>query len=554
VDRLGGGKPEALAVAALAALFLYVWLVIDPRLIFHGAGTISNFPVFKTGFGPLLDSICRPGGVVEYVTAFLAQLFIRSWAGAAVIVGLGWALLRVTDASVRLIRAPSLRFLRFAGPVALAITFARYRFEIQAYLAFVASAGLAVLVCRRSSRLNLLWLLGGSVAIYQIAGGAYVAYTAVCVLHEGFVCARWWRAAVLLLTLMLTPFAIGVLVFGYGPWEASTLLLPFSPGSLIHLIVPTSDEVPDGPAGLNAAVELLAAAGLYVVFLMSLLLNGFHRLLRSGPAGSARKAGERARPARRSVFRAVALAAAVAGLALVPDYRQRDAIESDYLAYHGRWSELVERAHGYSNGPLVLNSVNRALFHTGQLADRMFQFRQIGRDVLLLGRDPHVPFDEEAGLSAPRLWRRAQLHIDLGLLAVAKKELVALADFVGPRPLILRELALVTLAAGDTGAARILLGELSKSLFDSGWAAEKLALLDNDDRLAADPEIRRLRSGACSSDGTSSMLAVMDIYDMYLDDSEVLRRVLADYPANRMAFEYLAALRLLDRQPSGVAR
>jgi len=542
------------------ALYLYTWLAIAPHLIFHGAGTISNFPVFRTGISPLLDSISRPGGAVEYASAFLAQLFIRSWAGAAVIVGLGWVLLRVTDASVRLVRAPSLRFLRFAGSAALALTFAQYLFEIQSYLAFAASTGLAVVVCRRQFRPTILWLLAGSFVVYHLAGGGYVVYAVVCALYEGHVRGRWWGAVAVLSTVALTPFALGMLVFAYGPWEAYTLLLPFSPGGLIHLIIPTRTVMSESLPATNAVVQILVATGFYLVSVSSFLVNGLSRLVRSGPV-----------PARRGLCRVLVLAATVAALAPVYDHDRRDGIEADHLAYHGRWSELVERAHGYSPTPLVLHSVNRALFHTGELADRMFAFRQTGAHVLFLGGDGQIP-PNDSNFPAPLAWRRAQLHMDLGLLRLARLEFVTLTEYLGARPMILRGIALVALALGDVGTARVSLGELSKSLFDSGWAAEKLARLDSDGHLEADPEIRRLRGRMCSTEGTSSelylqparlipffkpkhgdemaltMMGVEETFEGSVDGEELLERLLADDPGNRMAFEYLMALRLLGRQ------
>lgn len=547
---LGEHQSKALTAIILTVLFLYTWLVIEPCLIFHGAGTIPNFPVFKTGLASFFAAISRPGGLVEYVTAFLAQLFSFSWLGAAIIVGLGWALFLVTNAFARLIGDSSLRLLRYAGPLALFITFAQYRFELAAYLAFLISMGLAVLVCRWSFRLSLLWQLLGSVAIYHLAGAAFIVHALCCALYEERLHGRRqrWRAGVHLASLALIPSALGMLAHGYGLWEAFTLLLPISPESLIHLIVPTSTVSQDEIGGLNAMVEIATALLFYLVAVIPLLVKTLRGLISPGRVKSWRRNTDGEQPLRRRILQALALAIIGVGLVMAPDYQKKDLIESDYLAYHERWTELVERAQGYYLTPLVLNSVDRALFHVGLMADRLFAFPQIGGDVLLLGREPQIPFSEEVDFRAPRLWRRAQLHIDLGLLAVAKAELVILTDWMGARPLITRKLALLAMATGDLGSARILLGELSQSLLDSKWAAVKLAAMGSDAQLAADPEIRRLRERMCSTEATSSMIAVQDIFDMYIDDVEILKRILAGYPNNRMAFEYLASLYLLERQ------
>jgi hypothetical protein len=546
--RLGGVDPDTIAAASVPALFLYAWLVIKPCLIFHGAGTISNFPVFKTGIGSFLDTMSRPGGAVEYASAFLGQLFVWSWAGAAAIVGLGWLLFRVTDAAAQFVRDPSLRILRFAGPVALAVTFAQYRFEVQTYLAFAASIGLAVVVCRMPLRWTIPSLFAGSLAVYYLAGGGYVVFAACCAMYEGRVRQRRWGTVAALSTVALIPFAMGMLGFGYDPWEAYTPLLPFSLHHLVHLLLPTA-TAPGGLPGSVSLVEVGAAAGFCLVCVLPMLGKGIRSLVRPGPVASRRWAVNRQGLSRRRPVRILAFAAAVVGLVLVTNHERRDELEADLLACQGKWPELVERAQRYSPSRLVLHSVNRALLHTGELSDRMFAFRQTGGDVLLLGRDPRVPYQWGRPLpTAPCLWRRATVFMDLGLLHVALAELVQLTEHIGYRPMVLKQISLAALAVGDIGTARVSLGMLAKSLFDSDWATEKLALLGRDDLLAADPEIQRLRRRMCATTGTASRRAIRDIMETFVDDEGVLERLVAGAPGNDMAFEYLAAMRLLDRQ------
>lgn len=554
--RLISGDPEALFAVILPALWLYTWLAVGPHLIAHGAGTISNFPVLWTGTRFLWETVAKPGGAVEYASAFLAQLFFDSRAGAAVIVGLGWTLWRATDAAVQVIRVPSLRFLRFVGPMAMAITYAQYRFELQTYLAFATSAGCAVLVCRRPWHQTLPCFLVASPLVYALAGGGHVVYAVICALHEVHVRRRRWGAVLALSTIALTPFTVGMVVFDYGPWDAYTLLLPFSPGRLVHLLVPTTpDHQSDGFPGVSSAIELLTAAVFYLACLLPMLFKTIRLLVWSSPAPIVRPAVTRKTPSRPGLRRFLRTAMVVVALILVTNRERRDLIETDFLAYQGRWSELLGRAHGYARSALVLHSVNRALFHTGQLGDHMFEFQQTGADVLLLGRDYRTPFDwENMIVTAPRLWRRAMLFKELGLLHAAKTDLLELTENLGFRPMVVRELALVSLAVRDIGTARVALGMLSRSMFHADWAAEKLAILDREERLVADPEIQRLRSRLCSTKATSSRPAVDDITETFINDKEVLQRLVADAPGNKMAYEYFLAWCLLDRQLDAFAQ
>ncbi len=66
---------------------LYLWLVIEPHLIYQCFGTIlPNAPTFVTGWPFLVKSLGLPGGFVMYISGFLSQSFYYSWLGAAIIV------------------------------------------------------------------------------------------------------------------------------------------------------------------------------------------------------------------------------------------------------------------------------------------------------------------------------------------------------------------------------------------------------------------------------------------------------------------------------------
>ena len=66
---------------------LYLWLVVEPRLIYQCFGTIlPDAPIFLTGWSFLGNSLGLPGGFVMYISGFLSQGFYYSWLGAVIIV------------------------------------------------------------------------------------------------------------------------------------------------------------------------------------------------------------------------------------------------------------------------------------------------------------------------------------------------------------------------------------------------------------------------------------------------------------------------------------
>ena len=73
--------------------FIYLWLVVEPHLIYHCFGTIlPDAPQFATGGSFLRDSLGTPGGPVTYISGFLSQGYYYAWLGAAIIVLAGFCL------------------------------------------------------------------------------------------------------------------------------------------------------------------------------------------------------------------------------------------------------------------------------------------------------------------------------------------------------------------------------------------------------------------------------------------------------------------------------
>lgn len=72
---------------------LYVWLIIDPRLVDHAVGILSPYYSlsFTAGWPFLHEHLSRSGGIVEYVARFtgrkLASLRVHRRSGTNVPIG-----------------------------------------------------------------------------------------------------------------------------------------------------------------------------------------------------------------------------------------------------------------------------------------------------------------------------------------------------------------------------------------------------------------------------------------------------------------------------------
>src|SRR4030042_794659 len=87
--------PVAVAVGVFFLLFyLYVWLVIDPRLICHSIGiAIRYYPFsFPSGWPVFREYLARSGGLAEYGTRLLTQFYCFGWGGAFIVSAVAWCL------------------------------------------------------------------------------------------------------------------------------------------------------------------------------------------------------------------------------------------------------------------------------------------------------------------------------------------------------------------------------------------------------------------------------------------------------------------------------
>jgi hypothetical protein len=535
--------------------FLYVWLIVEPRLIYHGAGTITNFPTFfKTWDFFRFTAGGRPGGLVEYGCAFLAQLFYSNWAGALVITTQAWLLTIATACLLKVAGLSGLAWLRFIPPILLLPIYGQYTYQFTTLTALCVALSFACLYVRITragsnqvgirhdllrAAFSLLVYLGLSIALYTLTAGAYLLFALLCAIYELLYQRRYLIACLCVLAAAI-PYAQGVLLFGVSIIDAYCDLLPISWKVVSY-------------ASRRRAVEFVYLLYLFLP-LCAVLAALWQGLLRPRPAiggpdkprgqahnneksrrnlaGTLRQAMARYRAAARLRYvtaSLVLLGAAAAVAAITFDARRKTLIEVDYYAANRMWPEVLETARCFCDDPIIIFAVNRALYHTGRLGYDVCAWPQ-HPDTLLLTADEY----------RSAYWKRFDIRLDLGLLNMAENDLTECLEIFGPQPLILKRLALVNMAKGNLGSAKVYLGALSKTLFDTDWANHYLALLRNDPNLTSDKHIQLLRANQLKDDRLA--------YGGFQAKPQVLSALLQSNPKNHMAFEYLAAWYLLTKQ------
>lgn len=501
---------------------LYVWLFLDPKLIYHAFGIFMRLPAFRADWGFFKQHLNEPGGPVEYISALLSQGYYYSWLGAVIITSVAWLIWAGTRRLICRAGEPRASFLGYVPVMLLLATHNRYLHLMTMSLALLTALWLSVAYEKlANSRLRASLFLAICCFSYFVAGYASLLFAVLVAIYEGFTRHRPFLGGLYLLLGLAVPTVLGTYVFD----------LPL-PDAWVHswpsdfVIWSTQQKI----LILSLCIFIpLVAIG---VSLWKGLVHG--RLSRRG-----------AKPARRAKLgRALGLTAQTAGPILVAILTISLSFAADWkthcrVAYFYRqkmWSQLLQMVRRLPTGlydkPSVNHEIGRALYHTGRLGDDLFFFPQALQRVeafFLTGKTRTIMF---------RLMKKCDFMLELGAINAAERLGYESMENNGASPFILQKLALINIVKGQTETARIFLNAQSKDLVYGAQAREILRRLDKDPQLDGDEQVQHLRS----------LMLVED----YIPGDELaetlLLKLLERNPSNRMAFEYLMASYLLTRQ------
>jgi len=532
--RLSGSVTGTAALNLLFFLlyYLYLWLVVDLHLIYHGGGIVVSFPVFYRGWEFFRGTVPLPGGLVEYVSAFLGQFFYIGWAGALVATVQAWLLWLCTASIVRNASGRQVRWVCFVAPILLLIPYARYIYPFGIAMGLLAAFGFVCLYMGATLKrrpTDMLVFLALSIILYVVAGGAYLLFMVVCGIYELFLRRRTTLGITFLLSVPIVGYIVSVAVFKVS------IIYVFSD------FMPRSYEIDTTKLTVTYVLYLLLPITLVGLWPAELLRRSKVMLPGQTSAVTVRpKTSKKNRQSSLGQFITLSvkkvagmfapLLAIVTGV-LVAYFCHSSSLKTqiavNYYSCNRMWREVLEVAARYPQNKFINHAADRALYHTGRMTQEMFAYGQ-QPGALMLSAESAQPLG---------YWRLFDTYIDLGQMNLAESALVLLTDAYGERPIFLKRLALINLIKGDTGTACVYLGALSRTLFDAGWAKGYLERIERDPNLSTDKEVQQLRS----------MMPVID-RDFESLKENIFLDLLARNKHNRMAFEYLAAFYLLTNQ------
>ncbi len=204
----------------------------------------------------------------------------------------------------------------------------------------------------------------------------------------------------------------------------------------------------------------------------------------------------------------------------------------DYLVRVEKWEDIVKKAEkGQVESPLDVSVVNLALSQKGQLLDRLFDFYQNGGEGLF----PAFTRDILSPIPTAEVFFRLGMVNDCERYCFEAME--ATPDYrLSGR--LSKRVVQCEVANGNYDVARRYLKVLVHSTFYRKWARATMSMLDNEEKINANPVYARLRENRERRSDYLFSEREMD---------QMVGLLLMNNPKNRMAYEYLIAYELLER-------
>ena len=487
----------------LSFYFIYLLFRINPKLIYQSQG-----PVFFLDKYFINEFFSYPGGVNELISSFLSQFFYYSWTGA-LLLALVFALVAWnTKLLIKSIRPNTpILYLHWVPSLFLLALHSNYRFPLILTLGLLwALLGLNIYVrlAPSNNSLRFLFYIIIHVMLYYIIAGQVFIFSIIIILYDVLYHRRILQPLLYIIFAGLLPYVGASALFvlhiqdayvmhltSYNTYRLTWLswvLYAFFP--LVLLLVRISQKSTNNLfgrlfSGRSVPIRLIQG----VLFLVLIIIAARHSY----------------------------------------DKNAKAFLMIDHYAQNEEWEKVLDIAQkGLPISNVVQCQVNRALYHTGNLCDKMFSMTQ------LFGSDGLFMVESMRGQFALQY---SDVFFDLGLINESEHWAYEAIAANGDTAWNLQRLALVYLMEEKRDIAEKYLTMLQKTIWHKAWATQYHTYLADSNGFWAHPQYRYLKSTMPVSDFLVSPT-----------EPELCLEKLLENTKNKMAFEYFMAYCLLDGQ------
>jgi len=495
-----------------AGIFVFFTFFYNSHLHFE-----EQFQLFLLTDSYFFEKMGLPGGFSGWIGGFLTQFYYLSWAGPLVIAGLLFALQRVTRQLLNTINSNPLLFpMSFIPSLLAGLILCNEFYPLSAITGFLLAmlAGLVYIkIINVTNR-----FIAGLILIpltYWLAGGSFIGLLLLMLTYEFLLHLRSRRKR----TLDPEPspahnikglYSIAFILIAAGiPLLVRQFLIlqPLIPTFLSEFYYNIRTTIPTA-----ALVLFVLPAFLMLIVHFFSVKEKYNKPLLAGQ---------------------VALFAVLCwpGFISFVNFEAEEIMTYDYLARNERWNDVIKYAD--KNPPrnyLSLAMLNLSLARTEQLGNRMFSNNQHGINGLFL------PFNRE--YVAAIMGNEILFH--LGLTNASQEyafESMETIPSMGKSARVIKRLAETNMINGQYKVSEKYLRLLEKTIFYRKWARESMDFIYNEEKMNNDPVW-----------GERRKFMVRNDYFFHVKNIEAaLTRMVKENPGNKMAFEYLMAFYMINK-------
>jgi hypothetical protein len=490
-----------------AGIFIFFAFLYNSHLHFE-----EQFQLFLLTDDFFLSKLGYPGGFSGYVGGFLTQFYYLSLAGPLIISGLLFILQQVMkNIFLRINANPVLFPLSFIPSLMGGMILCNEFYPLSAITGFLLAMLSGMVYVRIKP--DKQRFISGLILIpltYWLAGGSYISLLLLMLVYELIVYLKSRKKDTSSPYTLKAWYFIAYLAIAAGiPFfvRQYIILQPVMMSLMSEFYYNILTTIP------TAVLVLFALPPILMVLVNSVII------------------GEKYLKTTLGVQIVAFLVICFLGFKTFANFDAERIMTYDYLVKNERWNDVLNYAEKKPpQNYLSLAMLNLSLAETGQMGNRMFTYSQHGINGLFL------PFNKE--YVAPLMGNEIFYH--LGLTNASQEyafESMETIPNMGKSARIIKRLAETNLINGQYGVSEKYLNLLEKTIFYRKWAKETETFLYNEEKIKHNPDW-----------GEKRRFMVRNDYFFHVKNIEaVLSRMVKEHADNKIAFEYLMAFYMINK-------
>ncbi|HNW52150.1 MAG TPA: DUF6057 family protein [Prolixibacteraceae bacterium] len=511
-----------------AICYLFLTVVVHPEFHFH-----IQQPSFISGSFFLHPFLRHPGGISEYIAAFVLQFFSYKGIGALFIV-LAGALLVIPANGIFTVF--SSRWNGFGWVYIPLIAFVAlfnnyfFPFAVVVKVLFAFWAVWAFLFFAKDPVKAFLAYFVLGILLYYLAGsGMFVVFSATTLILVFY---RQKLKNALLFLLLDGVCAVAIPYLGYK-------FLFNIPAKHLYFSI-----LPDMVKFMTYSPNFFYYIFCYSLPAIGLLLFIFSISGLKYPRQ--KKKDQEGKESRLSAFANTWVIAAAEMLVVLVasglvfgatiDTHKKNIVATDYYSYIGKWDQVIAIAGSDQEYDYQINlNYNRAIDQSGKFLDLFFSYPQMGGELSIY---PDYLFAGEAIFAA------SDFYYDLGYISEAKHWAYESLVYFPYNQRALKSLTLSHLILGEYASANRCLKLLDKGLISSDFVKKYRPMVNDTLLVATDPELSLKRKLLPPEKELSGSVALRftDLVNANPSNKRALDHLLVDYLLNHQLGDFVSKL------------